>query len=163
MHSILVASALRPRCWSYVIKMRFPFRGLCGLFARFLPVQRYASPVPRLHCGQRLCAKKHLPSHHDRRRCSRRLLSRTRSLEGGFASPEARFASVRRHASPFYPCRVATPPWEDGNQDRFLSAGILRPMCSVSPFTEIRKEGSVNAFQTTTISEIAFSFAPGPS
>ena len=56
-------------------------------------------------------------------------------------------------------CRYPTPLWVKRSQDKYSSAGILRPSWSVSPLTAIRGNGSVIACRARLAYDAVF--APG--
>ena len=81
---------------------------------------------------------------HDRlRACS---LARRRDLR--------RYGTMPLHTCP---CRYVIPLLAGGNQDEVPSVGMLRPTCSVCPFTAIRKYCCLGAFWTATLYETACS------
>ena len=123
-----------------------------------------------MHSGQQLCTKWRFPSCQTCRRCWCRLLSRKRSFEGAFASPETRSAAVRHHACPYSSLAFysfAMGRWYPARgfllADNFFLREHCGPRTRLYPFTAIRKTGSLSIFRTALPYEKAMSSLPNSS
>ena len=85
--------------------MRFPLQGYSGPLTQVVLLQRGVRTLPQLHIGRQPFTRERGHSRQFRRRWCCRIFS----FAGAPASPEERFATVRRRAFPYLSFSVCYP------------------------------------------------------